>query len=140
MDVWSWLKYCIVPKLPMNILSISKFEMDGCGLVYHDGVVNLYPEGISRDTKVLIGVKMERLYRFLGDPVVVDISGWLDSETDSGENSLRESDSDSSHDQSSVQGRVSGSEGASAAGNMIAEEMDPGDGTVRRTSLAKREC
>ena len=45
---------------------------------------------------------MERLYRFLGDPVVVDISGWLDSVTDSGVNSLRESDSDSSHDQSSV--------------------------------------
>ena len=88
---------------------------------------------------------MERLYEFLGDPVVVDISGWLDSETDSGENSLRESDSDSSHDQSSVQESVSGSEGvvskgASIARNMIAEEMDLGDGTVRRTSLAKREC
>lgn len=44
-----------------------------------------------------------------------------------------------------MQGSVSSSEGvvsegASTAGNMIAEEMDPGDGTVRRTSLAKREC
>ena len=33
-----------------------------------------------------------------------------------------------------------GSEGASATGNMIVEEMDAGDGTVRSTSLAKREC
>ena len=64
-----------VPKLPMNILSISEFEMDGCGLVYHDGVVDLYPEEISSGTKLLIGVGMERLYRFLGDPVVVDTSG-----------------------------------------------------------------
>lgn len=47
-----------VPKLPMNILSISEFEMDESRLVYHDGVVDLYPEGISSGTKVLIGVKM----------------------------------------------------------------------------------
>ena len=87
-----------VPKLPMNILSISEFEMDGCRLVYRDGVVDLYLEGISSGTKVLIGVRMERLYRFLGDPVVVDISGWLDSKTDSGEDSVRESDLDLSHD------------------------------------------
>ena len=87
-----------VPRLPMNILSIYKFEMDGCGLVYHDGVVDLYPEGISSDNKVLIGVRMERLYRFLGDPVVVDTSGWLDPKIDSGEDSVRESHMDISHD------------------------------------------
>ena len=81
--------------------------MDGCGLVYHDGVVDLYPKGISSGTKVLIGVRMERLYRFLGDLVVVDISGWLDLETDNGEDSVRESDLDLSHDQSSVQAIVS---------------------------------
>ena len=51
---------------------------------------------------MLIGVRMERLYRFLGDPIVVDTSGSLDPETDSGENSMRESHMDISHDQSSV--------------------------------------
>ena len=87
-----------VPRLSMNILSISEFEMDGCVLVYHDGVVDLYPHGLSSGTKLLIGVKMERLYRFLGDPKVIDISGWLDPETDSGEDSVRESHMDISHD------------------------------------------
>ena len=48
-----------VPKLSMNILSILEFEMDGCELVYHDGVVDLYPEGISSGTKVLLGVRMD---------------------------------------------------------------------------------
>ena len=48
--------------------------------------------------KLLIGVKMEGLYRFLGDPVVVDISGRLYPETDSGEDSVRESHMDISHD------------------------------------------
>ena len=38
-----------VPRLPMNILSISEFKMDGCGLVYHDGVVDLY---IQMDSQV----------------------------------------------------------------------------------------
>ena len=81
---------------------------------------------------------------------MVDISGWLDSETNSGKNSVRESDLDLSHDQSSMQATVLEgvvlvlegvvSEGASATWNIIAEEMEPGDGTVRSTSLAKREC
>ena len=64
-----------VPSLSMNILFVSGFEMDGCRLVFHDGVVDLYPEGVSSDTKVLIGVRMERLYRLLGEPVVVGSSG-----------------------------------------------------------------
>lgn len=59
----------------MNKLSISGFEMDRCGLVYHDGVVDRYLDGLSSGTKLLIGVKMKRLYRFLGDPVVLDTSG-----------------------------------------------------------------
>ena len=79
-----------VPSLPMNILSILEFEMDGCRLVYHYGDVDLYLEGISSGIKVLIGVRMERLYKFLGDPVVVDTSGWLDPETDSGKDSMRD--------------------------------------------------
>lgn len=62
-----------VPKVPMNILFISRFEMDGCGLMFHDGVVDLYPEG----------VRMERFYRLLGEPVFVRTSGWLDPNSDS---------------------------------------------------------
>ena len=118
--------------------------------MYHDGVVDLYTKGNSSGTKVLIGVKMERLYMFLGDPVVVDTSGWLDLETDNGEDSVRESDMDISHDQSSVQEivlerDVSVSkgvvlEGTFAVENVMSKEMDPGGGVVRRTSLANREC
>lgn len=131
-----------VPRLPMNILSNSEFEMDRCGLVYHDGVVDLYPNGVSSGTKLLISVRMERLYKFLGNPVVVDTSGWLDLDTDNGEDSVRESHMDISHDQSSVQGARDGSvsEGASAAENVMAEETDHGGGVVRRSSLTKREC
>ena len=82
----------------MNILSISGFEMDECGLVYHDGVGDLYLDGLSSGTKLLIGIEMKRLYMFLGDPVVVDTSGWLDPETDSWEDSVIESHMDISHD------------------------------------------
>ena len=131
-----------VPRLPMNILSISEFEMDSCGLVYGDGVVDLYPNVLSNGTKLLIGVKMERLYRFLGDLVVVNTCGCLYPGTDIGENSMRESHMDISHDESSVQAARDGpvSKGASVAENVMAKEMDPSDGIVKRTSLAKREC
>ena len=91
-----------VPKLLMNILSISEFEMDGCGLVIHDEVVDLYRKGVSSDTKVLIGVRMERLYRFLGEPIVVGTNGWLDPESNSSEAYVRGPHMDMSHDQSSM--------------------------------------
>lgn len=76
--------------------------MDGCGLVFHDGVVDLYPEGVSCDTKVLIGIRMERLYRLLGELVVVGSNGWLDLESGSDEASLRGPQMDISPTQSSM--------------------------------------
>ena len=51
---------------------------------------------------MLTSVRMERLYRFLGDPVVVGTGGWLDPESDSGEASVRGPQMDMSHDQSSM--------------------------------------
>ena len=104
--------------------------------------MDLYPDGLSSSTKLLIRVKMERLYKFLGDTVVVDTSGWLDPDTDSGEDSMRESHMDITHDQSLVQEARDGSisKGASAVENVMAEETVPSGGAVRRTSLSKREC
>ena len=74
--------------------------------------------------------------------MVVDTNGWLDPETNSGEDSMREPHMDISHDYNSVQTAryVSVSEGASATENVMEEEMDPGGGAVRRISLTKRGC
>jgi hypothetical protein len=138
-----------VPELSVNLLSVSTFEIDGCGIVFSQGLAYLYPEGISSDTSVLLGVQSERLYRVLGQPVVGS-SGWLEPESDSCEASERGPWMDRSLDQSSVQvvGDASSSEGAeassaegaaTAAEDMMGLETDPGGGS-KSTSLAKREC
>jgi hypothetical protein len=67
-----------VPELPVNFLSVSALEDEGCGVVFFRGQVFLYPEGATPDTTVVLGVKYERLYRLLGQPVVGS-SGFLDS-------------------------------------------------------------
>ena len=110
--------------------------------MFHDGVVDLYPEGVSGDTIVLIGVGMERLYRLLGELVVVGSSGWLDLDSDNDEASMRGSQMDISPTQSSMQvvKDASGSEGAATvAEDVMAKETNLNGGVVRRTSLAK-EC
>jgi hypothetical protein len=138
-----------VPELSMNLLSVSSFEIDGCGIVFSQGLAYLYPEGISYDPCVLLGVLSKRLYRVLGQ-LVVGSSGWLEPESDSGEASERGPWMSRSLDQSSVQvaGDASSSEGAeassavgaaTAAEDMMGLETDLGGGS-RSTSLAKREC
>lgn len=77
-----------VPKLLINILSVLGFEMDRCGLVFHDGLVYLYLDGVSCDTKVFLGVRSEILYMLVGGPVVVGSRGWLDLEPNSSEASV----------------------------------------------------
>jgi hypothetical protein len=47
----------------VNLLSVSTFEIDGCGIVFYQGMAYLYPEGVSFDTSVLLDVQSERLYR-----------------------------------------------------------------------------
>jgi hypothetical protein len=100
----------------VNLLSVSSFEIDGCGIVFSQGLTYLYPEGISSDPSVLLGVWLERLYRVLGQPVVGS-SGWLEPESDSCETSERGPWMSRSLDQSSVQvaGDASSSEGAEAS-------------------------
>jgi hypothetical protein len=56
--------------------------------MFHDVLVYLYPEGVSSDTRVLLSLQSERLYRLLGQ-LVVRFSGWLELESDSGEASPR---------------------------------------------------
>jgi hypothetical protein len=116
---------------------------------FSQGLAYLYPEGVSSDTRVLLGVQSERLYRVLGQPVVGS-SGWLEPESDSSEASERGHWMDrSSHQRSTeVVGDASSSEGAEASSamgaattteDMMRLETDSGGGT-RSTSLAKREC
>jgi hypothetical protein len=69
-----------VPELPVNLLSISALDVDGCGVVFFRGLVFLYPEGATPDTVVFLGVQYERLYRLLEQPMVGS-NGYLDSET-----------------------------------------------------------
>ena len=55
-----------VPELPVNLLFVSNFKIDGCGIVFYQGLAYLYLEGVSFDKVVLLGVWSERLYRELG--------------------------------------------------------------------------
>jgi hypothetical protein len=68
-----------IPKMTVNLLSVSTLEIDGFGVAFFCGRVFLYPEGATPDTTVLLGVRHERLYRLLGQPVIGS-SGFLDSE------------------------------------------------------------
>ena len=70
-----------VPELLVNLFSMSSFEIDGCGIVFYQGLAYLYPKGMSSDTSVLLGVRLERLYRVLGQPVV-GTNGRLELESD----------------------------------------------------------
>jgi hypothetical protein len=65
----------------MNLLSVLSFEIDGCWIVFFQGLAYLYLEGISFDPSVLLGVRSERLYKVLGRPVVGS-NGWLELESD----------------------------------------------------------
>jgi hypothetical protein len=69
-----------IPEMTVNLLSVSALEIDGFGVAFYCGWVFLYPEGATPDTTVLLGVKHERLYRLLGQPVIGS-SGYLDSES-----------------------------------------------------------
>jgi hypothetical protein len=69
-----------IPELTVNLLSVSAVEIDGIGVAFFCGRVFLYPEGATPTTTVLLGVRHERLYRSLGQPVVGS-SGFLDSES-----------------------------------------------------------
>jgi hypothetical protein len=64
-----------VSKLSVKLLSLSSFEIDGCGIVFYQGNAYLYREGVSSDTSVLLGVRLEKLYRVLGQPVD-PVGGW----------------------------------------------------------------
>jgi hypothetical protein len=45
-----------VPELPINFLSVSALEVNGCGVVFFHGHMFLYPEGATLDTTVFLGV------------------------------------------------------------------------------------
>jgi len=81
-------KVLYVPKLSLNFLYVLDFEMDGCGMVFHQGLVYRYREGVFSDIGVVLGFWSERLYRLLGEPVV-GTNGWLELESDEGEASVR---------------------------------------------------
>jgi hypothetical protein len=42
-----------VPELPVNLLSVSALDVDGCGVVFFRGLVFLYPEGATPDTSCI---------------------------------------------------------------------------------------
>jgi hypothetical protein len=69
-----------VPKLIVNLLSVSTLDESGFGVVFNSGHVFLYPVGVIADTAVMLGVKYEGLYRLLGRPVLGS-SGFLDSDS-----------------------------------------------------------
>jgi hypothetical protein len=69
-----------IPEMTINFLSVSALEIDGFGVAFFCGRVFLYPEGATLDTTILLGVRYERLYRLLGQPVVGS-NGFLDSES-----------------------------------------------------------
>jgi len=54
------------------------------GFFFSQGLTYIYPKGVSSDTRVLLGVQSERLYKVLGHPVVGS-SGWLEPEFDNSE-------------------------------------------------------
>jgi hypothetical protein len=68
--------------MPINFLSVSTLENVGCGVVFFHGQVFLYPEGATLDTRIVLNVKHERLYKLQGQPVC-ESNGLLDSESTS---------------------------------------------------------
>jgi hypothetical protein len=90
-----------VLELLVNFLSVSSFEIDGCGIVFSQGLAYLYLEGISSNPCVFLGVRSERLYKVLGQLVVAS-SEWLEPESDNGEDLERGTWMSRLLDQSSV--------------------------------------
>jgi hypothetical protein len=69
-----------VSELTINFLSVSALDESGFGVVFNNGHVFLYPVGETVDTTVMLGVKYEGLYRFLGR-LVLGSSGFRDSDS-----------------------------------------------------------
>jgi hypothetical protein len=69
-----------IPEMTVNLLSVSALEIDGLGVAFFCGRVFLYPKGATPDTAILFGVKHEKLYRLLGQPVIGS-RGYLDSKS-----------------------------------------------------------
>jgi hypothetical protein len=69
-----------ISKLTINFLSVSALDESGFGVVFYDGHVFLYLVGATADTTIMLGVKYEGLYKFLGRPVLGS-SGFMDSDS-----------------------------------------------------------
>jgi hypothetical protein len=69
-----------VLEMTINLLSVSSLEIDGFGVAFYYGHVFLYPEEATPDTTVLLGVRYERMYRLLGQPVLGS-SVFMDSDS-----------------------------------------------------------
>jgi hypothetical protein len=157
-------KVLFVLELNVNFLSVSALEDEGCGVVFHHGQLFIYPEGATPDTSTVLGVRYERLYRLLGQPVIVS-NGFLDSEsvfvslTDGCEASsstvkrlswyeMTLMEEENRYPGQSSTTEVAGSSISEGAGSSSsegatteAEDMiDHGGGATRSTFLAKREC
>jgi hypothetical protein len=55
-----------IPELIVDFLLVSSLDESGFGVVFYDGHAFLYSMGATADTLVMLGVKYEGLYRFLG--------------------------------------------------------------------------
>ena len=69
-----------IPEMTVSLFSVSALEIGGFGVAFFSGCAFLYLEVASPDTTVLLGVRHERLYRLLGQPMVGS-SGFLDSDS-----------------------------------------------------------
>lgn len=58
-----------VPKLKMNLLSVSALEDKGYAVVFQDGHVLIHSEGATQDAAVKLGVREGLFDRFQGKPV-----------------------------------------------------------------------
>jgi hypothetical protein len=67
-------------ELKIIFLSMSALDESEFGVFFHGGHVLLYPVGENSNTKMMLGVKYEGLYRLLGRPVLGS-SGFLDSDS-----------------------------------------------------------
>jgi hypothetical protein len=59
-----------VPYLKVNLLSFVAFEDEGYVVAIHNGLVLVYSMESTQDTKIVLSVQKERLYRLLGRPIM----------------------------------------------------------------------
>jgi hypothetical protein len=141
-----------VPKLKVNLLSVSALQDMGYAVMFEDGQVLIRSEGATLDAAMRLGIREGMMYKVLGQPIVgskeildqrsvsVESSGRVaSSKTQSWYDMTLMDEESRISDQSAaeVAGGSSSSEGAATTTTVsMGSEIDPGGDT----SLAKREC